>query len=138
MPEALQHSIAPEIIEQLLDVARKAATTAYAPYSKFHVGAALLMQSGAIITGCNVENASFGMTICAERTAITSAVHQGHRDWKALAIVSPTGVSPCGACRQVLAEFAIELPVWFGHLDPDQPTIGPVRVHELLPYAMKL
>jgi len=129
--------ISPELLHRLFESAREVATRAYAPYSNFHVGAALLTKEGRIITGCNVENSSFGVTICAERTAATRAVASGLREWTAIAIVSPTGVSPCGACRQFLAEFAPNLSVWFGHLDPEKPTVGPISLEVLLPAAMK-
>jgi cytidine deaminase len=92
---------------ELLEVARKAAQKAYAPYSNYKVGAALLCADGEVFSGCNVENASYGLTNCAERTAVFSAVAAGRRDFVAMAIVA-AGDSmpyPCGACRQVLAEF---------------------------------
>jgi len=92
---------------ELIDAARKAIGNAYAPYSGYKVGAVLLCADGTLITGCNVENASYGLTNCAERTAIFSAVAAGHTDFKAMAIASSDGPAPypCGACRQVLAEF---------------------------------
>ena len=127
----------PEYLAHILDAARQAATFAYAPYSKFQVGAAILTRSDKIIVGCNVENSSFGLTICAERTAVVQAIVQNEREWRAIAIVSPTGVTPCGACRQVLAEFAPQLEVWFGYLDPQRPVTGPVLLETLLPGAMK-
>ncbi len=127
----------PEYLPRLFDAARQAAKSAYAPYSQFKVGAAILTCSGKIILGCNVENSSFGLTICAERTAVFQAIVQNEKDWKAIAIVSPSGVTPCGACRQVLAEFAPQLEVWFGHLDPALPITGPVLLDVLLPGAMK-
>ena len=92
----------------LLAAARKAARMAYAPYSRFPVGAALEIEDGRIVTGCNIENASYGLTICAERVALGAALAQGFRRFKRLAIVAPRSPyppSPCGACRQVLAEF---------------------------------
>ena len=95
-------------LDELLAEARKAADFAYAAYSKFRVGAALLCDDGTVITGCNVENRSYGLTICAERTAVVKAVSSGYRSFKALAISTPDSevpVGPCGACRQVLSEF---------------------------------
>jgi cytidine deaminase len=95
-------------MDRLFALARDAAENAYAPYSKFRVGAALLTEDGRIFTGCNVENRSFGLTICAERNAVCQAVARGCRVFAALAIVTPDSespVGPCGACRQVLSEF---------------------------------
>lgn len=91
----------------LLDAARQAAGSAYAPYSGFPVGASVLTTDGTIVSGCNVENASYGLTVCAERVAVWSAVAQGHRSIEAVAVFSPqaTELTPCGACRQVLWEF---------------------------------
>ncbi len=95
-------------IGQLLEAARTAAAHAYVPYSRFPVGAALLTADGTVITGCNVENASYGLTVCAERVAIWTAAAAGHRAVRAIAVVAPKalGATPCGACRQVLNEFA--------------------------------
>lgn len=99
----------------LLAAARKAAKRAYAPYSRFHVGAALLCADGSIVTGCNVENSSYGLAICAERVAIGRAVAEGRRDFVAIAVVAlgkrGKDVRPCGACRQVMAEFHTNLRV---------------------------
>jgi cytidine deaminase len=91
----------------LLGAAVVASRKAYAPYSKFHVGAALLAEDGEVFTGCNVENASYGLTICAERNAVFHAVARGTKTFKAVAIVANGKAIPfpCGACRQVLAEF---------------------------------
>ena len=105
-------------LDKLFEEARKAADFAYAPYSKFRVGAALLAIDGTVITGCNVENRSYGLTICAERTAVTKAISMGLSYFKALAVSTPDSedpVGPCGACRQVLSEFmAPAAPVIFG------------------------
>jgi len=92
---------------QLLMAAREAAETAYAPYSSFPVGAAVLTANGTVFQGCNVENASFPLTVCAERVAVGTAVAAGHREIVAVAVTAPkvASVTPCGACRQVLNEF---------------------------------
>ena len=97
--------------EQLCNLAREAMARAYAPYSGFHVGAALLCADGTVFTGSNVENGSYGATNCAERTAFFTAVHAGHREFSAIAICGGMGgeisdfVPPCGICRQVMSEF---------------------------------
>lgn len=97
---------------QLLALARQAKERAYVPYSKFRVGAALLCEDGSVITGCNIENASFGLTNCAERTAIFKAVSEGHDHFTTVAIASDEKAAwPCGACRQVLNEFAPDIRV---------------------------
>jgi homotetrameric cytidine deaminase/rRNA maturation RNase YbeY len=98
--------------ETLLTMARQAMTRSYSPYSHYAVGAALLCADGRVFQGCNIENASFGMTICAERTALAKAVSEGAREFTAIAIAAKTAAPwPCGACRQVLNEFAPELRV---------------------------
>jgi cytidine deaminase len=105
---------------------------AHAPYSKFHVGAALLTASGKIISGCNVENASYGLTICAERSAVCSAIAAGENQWLAMAVATPGGHSPCGACRQVLVEFAPNLPILL--VDSDHPeSVYETDMQSLLP-----
>ena len=96
-------------MSELLEQARRAAEASYCPYSRFRVGAALLCKDGVVITGTNVENRSFGLTNCAERTAIFTAVSAGRKQFQAIAVCTPDSaeaVAPCGACRQVLSEFA--------------------------------
>jgi cytidine deaminase len=119
-------------MRELIEAARLAREAAYAPYSHFSVGAALLASNGRIYPGCNVENASFGLTICAERTAVVQAISQGARDFSAVAVVTQNGVTPCGACRQVLAEFNPDMQVIVADM------AGHYRVYyltELLPAA---
>ncbi len=96
---------------ELIAAAAAVRERAYAPYSQFLVGAALRTANGTIFAGCNVENASYGLTICAERNAIAQAIAAGARDFTAVAVVSENGVTPCGACRQVLVEFGPEMTV---------------------------
>lgn len=120
--------------EALIAAALAARERAYAPYSKFTVGAALLTESGKIYCGCNVENLSFGLTNCAERTAVFSAVADGQQSFKQIAIVSDSlePISPCGACRQVLAEFAPAMQVIAVNLKGDR---FETTLKELLPRA---
>jgi cytidine deaminase len=91
---------------ELVDRAQQARERAYAPYSSFPVGAALLGRSGRVYTGCNVENAAYPLVTCAERTAVTKAISEGEREFEAIAVVTATGATPCGACRQILREFS--------------------------------
>ena len=91
---------------ELVALAQDARERAYAPYSRFPVGAALLARSGRVYTGCNVENAAYPLTTCAERTAVTKAVSEGEREFQAIAVATATGATPCGACRQILREFS--------------------------------
>ncbi len=118
---------------QLLARAEDALKYAYAPYSKFKVGCALLTGDGEIYTGCNIENASYGATNCAERTAIFKAVSEGHRNFVALAIAgNASHVLPCGICRQVIMEFCSDLEIITGRSDGD---IKCFNIRELLPHA---
>lgn len=124
-------------IEDLINAARDERRHSYSPYSKFRVGAALLGKSGTIYLGTNVENASLGLTICAERTAVCRAVADGEREFAAIAVCAdgenPT--SPCGACRQVLLEFGLDLPVYVaGEKGADGPVLE-TTTSELLPHA---
>jgi cytidine deaminase len=95
--------------DELIANARAARERAYAPYSNFKVGAALLGKSGRVYTGCNVENAAYSHTTCAERTAIFKAVSEGEREFKMIAVVTENGAYPCGTCRQVMMEFAPDM-----------------------------
>lgn len=119
---------------ELIRLAREARTAAYAPYSKFAVGAALLTADGNVFSGCNVENLSFGLTICAERVAIGTAIAAGRREFQCIAVAADTTepISPCGACRQVLAEFAPSLRILLAGRDGRVAEFG---LQELLPRA---
>ena len=133
-----KRTVPPDVREQLLQSARKVMKNAHAPYSKFRVGAAILTTSGEIFSGCNVENASYGMTNCAERTAIFSAVAKlGSRiEIRAVAVTNDHGVpcAPCGACRQVIYEFGPDAIIFFqGAKGPKQ-----ARIKELLPEGFRL
>lgn len=128
-----------DIESTLIKRAREAREKAYAPYSKFPVGASLLTKSGKIILGCNIENASFGLSNCAERTAIFTALVQSEvaedKEFVAMAVVaaSPRPIPPCGACRQVLVEFCSpSMPIFLANLEGDMRKI---TVNELLPGA---
>lgn len=123
--------------KQLMEYARGAKAKAYVPYSNFPVGAALLLNDGTVITGVNVENASFGATNCAERTAVFTAVAKGYQkgDFKAIAVSGNTKgfLPPCSICRQVLAEFCLpNMPVY---LTNEREEIIEIPLSELLPYA---
>ncbi len=122
---------------ELLSIADKAMVNAYAPYSNFKVGAALLCKDGAVFTGCNIENATYGATNCAERTAIFKAVSEGQRDFEAIAIVSSGGdeTFPCGICRQVMAEFAPELKIILRDKNGNEAIY---QLSELLPKSFSL
>lgn len=132
----------PELHEKLLVEARRAARLAYCPYSDFHVGAAILA-GGQIFTGANVENASYGLTTCAERTAAFAAVLAGFRHFDAVAVscvdvsdesarTHPEMLMPCGACRQLLSEFSSESTVFL------VDRVGQLSLNELLPHAFRL
>lgn len=105
---------------QLVRAAIKARKKAVAPYSKFQVGAALLTKNGTVIGGANVESASYGLTCCAERVALFKGLTEGEKDFVAVAVVAKGAVTPCGACRQLLAEYALEAEVFIA--DPAKPS----------------
>ena len=122
---------------KLMEEAKEARKHAYVPYSKFQVGAALLMKDGSIFRGANIENASFGLTNCAERTALYKAYSEGNKEIQAVAVIADTTdpVSPCGACRQVMMELCgPEVTVYLGSLNGKIET---TTVAELLPGAFK-
>jgi cytidine deaminase len=121
---------------ELLRAADRVRQRAVAPYSKFKVGAALLTRSGAVITGANVESASYGLTCCAERVALFNALTAGRRNFIGLAVVArtPGGPMPCGACRQLLAEYAPQARVWVADSRALR-SLREFRVGELLPAA---
>jgi cytidine deaminase len=116
--------------QELIALATQARHNSYAPYSHYTVGAALLTASGKVYTGVNVENASYGLAICAERTAAVKAVSEGERDFVAIAVVTENGGTPCGACRQVLNEFGPDMRVLIADTDGNYQTH---RLSELLP-----
>ena len=123
--------------QKLIDLAMEQTNNSYAPYSSFCVGAALLSESGKIYTGCNIENASFGETICAERVAFTSAISEGEREFKAIAIVSKdkNPCFPCGSCRQFMSEFCKKD---FKIYLKDEDTIKEYSFENLFPHSFKL
>lgn len=121
---------------KLYEMAKEATKNSFAPFSQFHVGAALLADDGRIFTGCNVENSSYGVTICAERTALVKAVSEGARNFTAIAIASQKGEAwPCGVCRQMLYEFSPEMSVITG---ADEDHLEVVSLSELLPHGFRL
>ena len=129
----------PEAAARLVAAAGKAAAYAYAPYSKFHVGAALLFDDGSVVTGCNVENVSYGLTSCAERNALFRAISESgpNRKIVAIAVANSNGrpSPPCGACRQVLSEFAVpDAMIYF----PGDHGLESRPLKELLPFQFHL
>jgi cytidine deaminase len=117
----------------LIRIAQESRKHAYAPYSNYPVGAALLSASGKVYSGVNIENAAYPTTICAERVAVFKAVSEGERDFKAIAVVTPNGGSPCGSCRQVLSEFSNTMTVLLA--DENGKLVEQMTVAELLPLA---
>lgn len=122
--------------KELFLMAKEALKNAYTPFSHFNVGAALLAKDGRVFTGCNVENSSFGATICAERTACTKAVSEGAREFEKIAIASDGGTAwPCGICRQFMYEFEPELLVITG---VDEDHLEKAKLNEILSYGFRL
>lgn len=125
--------------DQLVALALKARENAYAPYSKYNVGAAVVTADGTVFTGANVENASYGLCICAERTAIAQAISQGHRELQRVAVVTQSSppAAPCGLCRQTINEFSskpTELRIVLANLEGE---VREFRLNELLPHGFR-
>ena len=114
----------------LIEAACSARKNAYAPYSNYKVGAAILVEDGRVFTGVNVENASYGLSICAERTAVFKAVSEGYRKILAVAVCTANAGSPCGACRQVMVEFGDDVPLWY---TDTAGTVHETSLYKLLP-----
>jgi cytidine deaminase len=121
--------------QELIKAANQVRTKAYAPYSNYQVGAALLTKTGKVFLGVNVENAAYPVTICAERSAVVSAVSAGERDFEAIAVATRNGGTPCGSCRQVLSEFGLDIEVLL--VDEKGDLIQQNTVGELLPGAFQ-
>ncbi len=123
-----------DISEKLIEAAKKVREKAFAPFSKFKVGASVLTKSGKIFTGCNIESASYSSTVCAERVAIWKAISEGETEFKQIAVVADTGklTPPCGVCRQIIWEFCGDVPVTMANLSGESETIS---AKELLPRA---
>lgn len=120
--------------KELIEAAREVRERAFAPYSNFKVGAAVRTKTGKIYTGCNIESASYGLTVCAERVAIWKAVSEGEKEFADIAVVADTEqlTPPCGVCRQIIWEFGGDLPITFSNLNGKSET---VKMKELLPRA---
>ncbi len=119
---------------ELIEAAKSVRDNAYAPYSKFRVGSAVKTKDGKIFTGCNVESASYGLTVCAERVAIWKAVSEGETEFAEIAVVADTEIltPPCGVCRQIIWEFCGDVPVTLANCSGDQETVS---IQDLLPRA---
>ena len=127
--------LAPATVARLIESARRARANAYAPYSRFPVGAAVLTEDGRVFVGCNVENGSFGLTVCAERNAVAAAVVAGARPVAAAIVADDGDIVPCGACRQVLAEFDAAVPLVLASASGEHHKLTTLAA--LLPAAFK-
>jgi cytidine deaminase len=138
MSEEHKTKLSAAVITQLISDARKARGFAYAPYSGFQVGAALLTKDGKVFSGCNVEVSNFSATICAERTAVVKAVSEGYQEFVAIAVIAdrPVPVSPCGQCRQTLNQFGADMEVIMATMQSDE--IEVMKLSDLLPRASRL
>lgn len=121
-------------VKKLIESAKTAREKAHAPFSNFKVGASLSNENGEIFTGCNIENASYGLTMCAERVAVFKAISEGKQDFTQIAVVADTDelTPPCGPCRQIIWEFCGDIPVTMANLKGDSETM---KMSELLPRA---
>jgi cytidine deaminase len=126
----------PALLDRLLEEATRVRENAYAPFSNYRVGAALATRDGRVFAGCNVENSTYGATICAERGAVMQMIAAGAREPVACVIVTSDGGSPCGICRQVLAEFTEDMPVVLANLEDETGKV--VQLADLLPLAFRL
>ena len=126
-------TLTPNEKQSLIDLANAARESAYVPYSHYAVGSALRTKTGKIYTGVNIENAAYPQTMCAERVAIFKAVSEGEKEFEAIAVVTNNGGSPCGGCRQVMAEFGLDTIVLMANGDGD--IVKETTVKELLPEA---
>jgi cytidine deaminase len=126
-------TITDEAIATLIHTAIEASHNAYVPYSGYHVGAALRAKDGTIYTGCNIENASYSATVCAERTAVVKAVSEGRQAFDVIVVTTQNGGFPCGACRQVLYEFSPEMRVIIANNDGQ--VLHDIRLADLLPHG---
>ncbi|XP_065142711.1 cytidine deaminase a [Paramisgurnus dabryanus] len=129
----MSNSMDPWSPQDLVQKSQEAKNLAYCPYSNFRVGAAVLTSDGSVFTGCNVENACYNLGLCAERTAITKAVSEGHKTFTAIAIASDLEdrfISPCGACRQVMREFGLQ---WNIYMSKADGSYNSMKVEDLLP-----
>ena len=122
-----------ETRQNLIDLANESRKAAYSPYSNYPVGAALRAKNGKIYTGVNVENAAYPVTMCAERVALFKAVSEGEREFDVISVVTDNGGSPCGSCRQVLAEFGLDIVVLIA--DGKGKLTEEISIRDLLPYA---
>lgn len=122
-------------MEKLVNAARLAQKNSYSPYSKYEVGAAVLTEDDTIISGCNVESSSYSLTCCAERVALFSAISNGHSKFKALAVITKNGGTPCGACRQVIWDLCGDIPIYIAD---ENGTVDETTSKELLPNAFEL
>ena len=136
----MKKTLTKQQVSELVDAAQAARENSYSPYSKFKVGAAVLTQEGKIFTGTNIENSSYGLTVCAERNAIFAAVCAGYRHFRALALIGrkikgQAFVSPCGACRQVMSEFMTpDTPIYLAALDGKKRTVSMKPLKALMPF----